>query len=305
MPAGSPGSLPGARVLLRPGLGHHDSENQSREDIAARRDDPGRANYRGNPDHDCLDAIGGDPAVGGGTGVGRAGAGWCVHRDRGGDPASINSHGRREQRSRDLAVMSANVSRTGVRRSWSPLGCCGTRLSAQVGYPNSTALLPAGGHPPGGVSFTPWMTSALSMASGKHVGKLLRGRCSPAGRGGGTAHVHGGQDILRSRADNDERGHHVRSGRSPAACRTCQTLEAAIGWPSLMNSPCTRRWPRWVLRCHTDHELSDRGCRGRPARTPAGGVVPFWCDKAPVPGEQRHWGRREHLAPSAPGDQPA
>jgi hypothetical protein len=43
MPAGSPGTLPGARVLLRPGLGHHDFENQSREDIATRRDDPGRA----------------------------------------------------------------------------------------------------------------------------------------------------------------------------------------------------------------------------------------------------------------------
>jgi hypothetical protein len=49
MPAGSPGSLPGARVLLRPGLGHHDFENQSREDIAARRDDPGRANHRAIP----------------------------------------------------------------------------------------------------------------------------------------------------------------------------------------------------------------------------------------------------------------
>jgi hypothetical protein len=32
-----------------PGLGHHDFESQSREDIAARRDDPGRANHRAIP----------------------------------------------------------------------------------------------------------------------------------------------------------------------------------------------------------------------------------------------------------------
>ena len=29
----------------------------------------------------------------------------------------------------------------------------------------------------------------------------------------------------------------------PASCMICHTVEAAIGWPSLMSSPCTRRCP--------------------------------------------------------------
>jgi hypothetical protein len=33
------------------------------------------------------------------------------------------------------------------------------------------------------------------------------------------------------------------AGSIPAACRICQTVEAAIGWPSLTSSPCTRQCP--------------------------------------------------------------
>ena len=62
--------------------------------------------------------------------------------------------------------------------------------------------------------------------------------------------------------------------------------------------------PRRILRRHADHELADRGCRGRPPGTPPAGVVPFACDQPPVPGEQRRRGHREHLAPPAAGDQP-
>src|ERR1019366_5146157 len=47
---------------------------------------PGRADNRGNRDHDCLQGVGGDPAVGGGAGVGEVGGGRRVHRDQGGNP---------------------------------------------------------------------------------------------------------------------------------------------------------------------------------------------------------------------------
>ncbi|HWF81731.1 MAG TPA: hypothetical protein VN695_14210, partial [Streptosporangiaceae bacterium] len=33
------------------------------------------------------------------------------------------------------------------------------------------------------------------------------------------------------------------AGPIPASCRICQTVEAAIGWPSRTSSPCTRRCP--------------------------------------------------------------
>ena len=62
--------------------------------------------------------------------------------------------------------------------------------------------------------------------------------------------------------------------------------------------------PRRIVRRDADHELADRGCRGRPSGTPPAGVVPFACDQSPVPGEQRRRGHREHLAPPLPGDQP-
>jgi len=154
MPAGSPGSLPGARVLLRPGLGHHDFESQTA------RISPPAATTLGVPTTGAIPVM----TVWMSSAVTplSAAAPALVTQEPGGASTAIG------------AAMSANVSRTGVRRSWSPLGCCGTRLSAQVGYPNSTALLPAGGYPPG------WgelhiLDDKRLMASGKHVGKLLRG----------------------------------------------------------------------------------------------------------------------------------
>ncbi len=33
--------------------------------------------------------------------------------------------------------------------------------------------------------------------------------------------------------------------------------------------------PARIVGCHADHELADRGCRGRPSGTPPAGVVPF------------------------------
>ena len=33
------------------------------------------------------------------------------------------------------------------------------------------------------------------------------------------------------------------AGSIPASCRICHTVQAAIRWPGLMSSPCTRRWP--------------------------------------------------------------
>ena len=62
--------------------------------------------------------------------------------------------------------------------------------------------------------------------------------------------------------------------------------------------------PGRIVDGHADNELADRGCRGRPSGTPAGRVLPSACDQLSVPGEQRRRGYREHLAPSAPGDQP-
>ena len=94
------------------------------------------------------------------------------------------------------------------------------------------------------------------------------------------------------------------AGSIPAACRICHTVEAAIGWPILTSSPCTRRCPQVGFCRHADHELADRGCGGRSLRMPSAGVVPFAVDQPPVPGEQRCRGHREHPAPSAPRDQP-
>ena len=108
-----------------------------------------------------------------------------------------------------------------------------------------------------------------------------------------------GQELLPRRART------ARCGVDPASCRICQTVEAAMGWPSLTSSPCTRRCPQArIVDGHADNELADRGCRARPSGTPTGRVVPSACDQLSVPGEQRRRGHREHLAPSAPGDQP-
>jgi hypothetical protein len=62
--------------------------------------------------------------------------------------------------------------------------------------------------------------------------------------------------------------------------------------------------PRRVICCHADHELADRGCRGRPPGTPSARVIPLACGQPPVPGQQCRRGHREHLTPSPPRDQP-
>jgi hypothetical protein len=62
--------------------------------------------------------------------------------------------------------------------------------------------------------------------------------------------------------------------------------------------------PRGVFRRHADHELPDRGCRGRSSRMPPVRVVPLAADETPVPGEQRRRGHHEHLTPPSAGDQP-
>jgi len=62
--------------------------------------------------------------------------------------------------------------------------------------------------------------------------------------------------------------------------------------------------PGGALRGDADHELADRGGRGRPPGTTAARVVPLARDNPPVPGEQRRRGHREHLAPPAAGNQP-
>src|SRR5271167_1312250 len=61
------------------------------------------------------------------------------------------------------------------------------------------------------------------------------------GVGGDDAAGLGDQELLPGRALR--RG----AGPIPEACRICQTMEAAIGWPSLTSSPCTRRCPQFGL----------------------------------------------------------
>jgi hypothetical protein len=61
--------------------------------------------------------------------------------------------------------------------------------------------------------------------------------------------------------------------------------------------------PRRVLRRDADHQFADRGCRGRPSRTPPAGVVPFTGDQPPVPGEQSRRCHREHFTPAVAGDE--
>jgi hypothetical protein len=61
--------------------------------------------------------------------------------------------------------------------------------------------------------------------------------------------------------------------------------------------------PRRVLRRDSDHELPDRGGRGRPPWTPTARVVPLARDQPTVPGEQRRRRHREDLAPPVAGSQ--
>jgi hypothetical protein len=62
--------------------------------------------------------------------------------------------------------------------------------------------------------------------------------------------------------------------------------------------------PGGIIHRHADHERADRGCRGRPSRTPPARIIPSTCDQPPVPGEQRRRCHGEHLCPATPGDQP-
>jgi len=68
-----------------------------------------------------------------------------------------------------------------------------------------------------------------------------------------------------------------------------------------LHTPVT---PPRIVRRHADHELPDRGCRGRPVGTPPVRIVPFACAQSPVPGEQRRRGHREHRTLSPAADQP-
>src|SRR6266516_6471792 len=43
--------------------------------------------------------------------------------------------------------------------------------------------------------------------------------------------------------------------------------------------------PGWVVCRDADHELADRGCRGRPSGMPSAGVVPCARDQSAVRGE--------------------
>lgn len=81
----------------------------------------------------------------------------------------------------------------------------------------------------------------------------------------------------------------VRPGSIPASWRICQTVEAAIGWPSLVNSPCTRRCPevglsRGIRITSVLTGTVVRGCPGRVgvlAFLPAAGLR---CQASTVPG---------------------
>jgi hypothetical protein len=93
------------------------------------------------------------------------------------------------------------------------------------------------------------------------------------------------------------------AGPIPASCRICHRggsdLVAELDEFAL-HAPVP---PARIVGCHVDHELADRGCRGRPSGTPPAGVVPVAGDQPPVPGEQRRGGHREDLTPPVPGDQ--
>ena len=143
------------------------------------------------------------------------------------------------------------------------------------------------------------------------LGGRRRRRCTGPGGGGRGGRCRGSAAVARARSrmpracavGNCFQVGAGATGRGtiPASGRICHTVEAAIRWPSLMTSPCTRRWPRDGFSGHADHELADRGCRGRLSRAPAAGVVPVACNHLPVPGEQRRRGHGEHLAPAVPG----
>jgi hypothetical protein len=67
--------------------------------------------------------------------------------------------------------------------------------------------------------------------------------------------------------------------------------------------------PHWIIHRHADHELADRGCRGRPTGTTTAGVVPFAatsrrCQASSVDGvtvnTSPHWQRGTNRASHLP-----
>jgi hypothetical protein len=62
--------------------------------------------------------------------------------------------------------------------------------------------------------------------------------------------------------------------------------------------------PRWVARCDADHELADRGCRGRPSGTPPVRVVPFAVTSRRFQASRVAGVTANTLVPPAPGDRP-
>jgi hypothetical protein len=80
-------------------------------------------------------------------------------------------------------------------------------------------------------------------------GIIICGRCG--GRMTIRYHARGGKDLPTYLCQRDGIDNAARSAppspaipsTSTSACRICHTVELAIGWPSLMSSPCTRRCP--------------------------------------------------------------
>ena len=58
------------------------------------------------------------------------------------------------------------------------------------------------------------------------------------------------------------------AGPIPASCRICHTVEAAIVWPSLTSSPCTRRCPHagFSIAMRITSFLIAAAVDGRPGR---------------------------------------
>ena len=90
-----------------------------------------------------------------------------------------------------------------------------------------------------------------------------------------------GEPGIASRSGPVRRG----AGPIPASCMIYRGGRDRVAEPDefALHPPVP---PRGILRRDADHELADRGCRGRPSGTPAADVVPLACDQPPVPGEQ-------------------
>src|SRR5882757_5602387 len=87
----------------------------------------------------------------------------------------------------------------------------------------------------------------------------------------------------------------------PAALRISQTVEAPTGCPSRASSPWIRRCPHRgfsLARCRTSFLIAEWVAWASDSAAVCG-VVQFGGDELAVPGEQRGWGVREGVAPSA------